>query len=88
MSKDTQAARERRIDAALEEGRYRVASRCRVGEGTERVGLWFCDIIEGRCKVCLSEKPGGKNCFSMTVVCSEERASELQEHQRADDLVD
>jgi hypothetical protein len=53
--------RERRTDAALAEGRYRITSRYSAnsadGHVVEVVNLWFCNIVNGRCEVC-GARPG------------------------------
>ena len=54
--------RERRTDAALAEGRYRITSRYSAnsadGHVVEVVNLWFCNIVNGRCDVCGAKQHG------------------------------
>jgi hypothetical protein len=63
--KFSRAERERRTDAALAEGRYRIMSRYSAN-GTDMVVLSFCHLTHGRCDVCGSVKPGREGCFSLT----------------------
>ena len=63
--KISRAERERRTDAALAEGRYRIMSRY-TANGTDMVVLSFCNLTNGRCDVCGGDKPGCEGCFSLT----------------------
>jgi hypothetical protein len=64
--KFSQSERERRIDAALAEGRYRVMSRYPAGDGTDMAVLALCHITNGHCDVCGADKIGGEGCVSLT----------------------
>lgn len=65
MSKQSEL--DRRIDAALADpARHRIASHWTAGD-VEMVQIFFCNIVNGRCDVCLSDKPGGKGCISITM---------------------
>jgi hypothetical protein len=59
--------RERRTDAALAGGRYRIMSRY-TANGSDMVVLSFCNFTNGRCDVCDGGggKPGCEGCFSLT----------------------
>ena len=54
--------RERRADAALAEGRYRIASHYSATDNSggvvEVVNLYFCNLINGRCEVCGAKQHG------------------------------
>jgi hypothetical protein len=65
VSKVSQPERERRIDAAIAEGRYRILSRYHAS-GTDMEILTFCNIVNGCCDVCGADKIGGEGCFSLT----------------------
>jgi hypothetical protein len=66
--KISQAERDRQIDAALAEGRYRISSRY-TANGIDMVVLFFCNFTNGRCDVCGGDgdKPGCTGCFSLTM---------------------
>lgn len=55
--KFSRAERERRTDAALAEGRYRIASHYSAG-AVEVVNLFFCNLVNGRCGVCGAKQRG------------------------------
>jgi hypothetical protein len=60
--KFSRAERERRTDAALAEGRYRIASHhsatINSGGVVEVVNLFFCNLVNGRCEVCGAKQHG------------------------------
>ena len=60
--KISRAERERRTDAALAEGRYRIASHYSAndnsGGAVEVVNLFFCNRVNGRCEVCGAKQHG------------------------------
>jgi hypothetical protein len=60
--KISRAERERRTDAALAEGRYRIASHYSANNNSggvvEVVNLFFCNLVNGRCEVCGAKQHG------------------------------
>ena len=64
--KISRAEQERRTDAALAEGRYRIMNRYSA-TGTDMVNLSFCNLTNGCCDVCGGIKPGCEGCFSLTM---------------------
>ncbi len=49
--------RERRTDAALAEGRYRISGHYSAG-AVEVVNLVLCNVVNGRCEVCGAKQHG------------------------------
>ncbi len=49
--------RERRADAALAEGRYRITGHYPAGV-VEVVNLFLCNVVNGRCEVCGAKQHG------------------------------
>ena len=49
--------RERRVDAALAEGRYRITGHYSAG-AVEVVKLFVCNVVNGRCEVCGAKQHG------------------------------
>ena len=57
---------DRRIDEALADpARHRIAKRYPVRGGWVE-NIFFCHFVNGRCDVCLADKPGGTGCISMS----------------------